>query len=102
MLVKNWMSNNVITVDANGSMQDAMKILKEHEIRMLPVAKKSKLVGILTDRDLKKASASDATTLEIHEMLYLLRKRNLKMPKQKKKKILVPVDGSDRALNTVR
>ena len=36
--------------------------------------KKGKLVGIVTDRDLKRASASDATTLEIHELLYLLSK----------------------------
>ncbi len=78
MLVKNWMSKNVITVDVNDSMQDAMKNLKEHDIRMLPVMKKGKLVGIITDRDLKKASASDATTLEVHELLYLLMKIKVK------------------------
>ena len=78
MLVKNWMSKNVITADINDSMEDAMKHLKEHDIRMLPVMKKGKLVGIVTDRDLKKASASDATTLEIHELLYLLTKIKVK------------------------
>jgi len=78
MLVKNWMSKNVITVDINDSMQDAMKLLKENDIRMLPVMKKAKLVGIVTDRDLKKASASDATTLEVHELLYLLMKIKVK------------------------
>ena len=78
MLVKNWMSKNVVTVDANDSMQDAMRLLKEHDIRMLPVMKNGKLVGIVTDRDLKKASASDATTLEIHELLYLLTKIQVK------------------------
>jgi acetoin utilization protein AcuB len=78
MLVKNWMSKNVITIDADDSMQDAMALLKEHGIRMLPVMKKGKLVGIVTDRDLKKASASDATTLEIHELLYLLTKVKVK------------------------
>ena len=78
MLVKNWMSKNVITVDINDSMQDAMKHLKEHDIRMLPVMKKGKLVGIVTDRDLKKASASNATSLEIHELLYLLMKIKVK------------------------
>jgi acetoin utilization protein AcuB len=72
MLVNNWMSKDVITVDVKDSMHDAMKHLKEHDIRMLPVMKKGKLVGIITDRDLKRASASDATTLEIHELLYLL------------------------------
>ena len=74
MLVKNWMSKNVVVIDVNDSMQDAMHLLKEHRIRMLPVMKKNRLVGIVTDRDLKKASASDATTLEIHELLYLLTK----------------------------
>jgi acetoin utilization protein AcuB len=78
MLVKNWMSKNVITVDEKDSMEDAMKHLKEHDIRMLPVMKKGKLIGIVTDRDLKKASASDATTLEVHELLYLLTKIKVK------------------------
>ena len=72
MLVKNWMSKGVITVDADDSMSDATKIIKENNIGMLPVMKKGKLVGIITDRDLKRASASDANSLEIHELLYLL------------------------------
>jgi acetoin utilization protein AcuB len=45
MLVRNWMSKKVITVDVNDSMYDATKRLKEHHIRMLPVLKKGKLVG---------------------------------------------------------
>jgi acetoin utilization protein AcuB len=78
MLVKNWMSKDVITVDENDSMHEATRRLKEHDIRMLPVMKKGKLVGIITDRDLKRASASDATTLEIHELLYLLTRVKVK------------------------
>jgi acetoin utilization protein AcuB len=78
MLAKNWMSKDVITVDVNDSMQDAIKCLKEHNIRMLPVTKKGKLVGILTDRDLKRASASDATSLDVHELLYLLSRIKVK------------------------
>ena len=72
MLVKDWMSKKVITVDVKDSMWDATKLMKENDIRILPVMKKGKLVGIITDRDLKRASASDANTLEIHELLYLL------------------------------
>jgi acetoin utilization protein AcuB len=72
MLVKNWMSKNVISIDANDSMQDATKLLKKNNISILPVMQKGKLVGIITDRDLKRASASDATTLEVHELLYIL------------------------------
>ena len=78
MLVKNWMSKNIVTIDVDDSMQDAMRLLKKHDIRMLPVMRKGKLVGIVTDRDLKKASASDATTLDVHELLYLLTKIKVK------------------------
>ena len=74
MLVKNWMSKNLITVDVDDSMQDAVKRMKQNDIRMLPVLKKRKLVGVVTDRDLKRASASDATTLDVHELLYLVSK----------------------------
>ena len=45
---------------------------------MLPVMKNGDLVGIVTDRDLKRASASDASSLEIHELLYLLSKIKVK------------------------
>jgi acetoin utilization protein AcuB len=72
MLVKNWMSTPAVTIDAHSSMQDAINLLKKHRISMLPVMDKKRLVGIVTDRDLKKASPSDATTLDMHELLYLL------------------------------
>ena len=74
MLVKNWMSKDVITVNAEDSMQDAGYLLREHKINVLPVMEKESLVGIVTDRDLKKASPSDATTLDMHELLFLISK----------------------------
>ena len=74
MIVSKLMSKKVVTIDVNDSMQDAMKRMKQNDIRMLPVVKKGKLVGVVTDRDLKRASASDATTLDVHELLYLVSK----------------------------
>jgi acetoin utilization protein AcuB len=78
MLVETWMSKPVITVNANDSMQKATELLKENNIRILPVMEDGNLVGIITDRDLKRASASDATTLEIHELVYLISKIKVK------------------------
>jgi len=78
MLVRNWMSKAVITADANDSMNKVMDLMKEHEIGMVPVMKKGKLVGIVTDRDLKKSSASGATTLEVHELVFLISKIKVK------------------------
>ena len=72
MLVRNWMSTKVVTVDVEESMIEATRLIKENNIRMLPVMKKGTIIGVVTDRDLKRASASDANTLEIHELLYLL------------------------------
>jgi acetoin utilization protein AcuB len=72
MFVKFWMSTPVITVDAQDSMRMAMKLLDRHRIHSLPVMKKGKLVGMVTDRDIKQKSASDATTLTVHEVKFLL------------------------------
>jgi acetoin utilization protein AcuB len=72
------MSKNVITIGEDDSMQDALRLMKQHNIRLLPVLKNGKLTGVLTDRDLKRASASDATTLDVHELLYLVSKIKVK------------------------
>lgn len=72
MLVKNWMSTPVVFVNADDYMQHAIKLLTDRGIRMLPVLKKGELVGVVTDRDLKRASASDASSQEIHALSYLL------------------------------
>ena len=78
MLVETWMSKPVITIEADDPMQRATELLRDHHIRILPVMESGKLVGIITDRDLKRASASDATSLEIHELVYLLSKIKVK------------------------
>ncbi|WP_028323275.1 CBS and ACT domain-containing protein [Desulfatirhabdium butyrativorans] len=91
MLVKNWMSRPVVTIESNQSMQEAIHLLKTHRIGRLPVLEKGKLVGIVTDRDLKRASASDATTLEIHELMYLMSKIQIK-DIMSRKVISVPAD----------
>ncbi|AEH44642.1 CBS domain containing protein [Thermodesulfatator indicus DSM 15286] len=72
MLVKEWMTEDPITIDENASIMKAVQIMKEHSMRRLPVVKAGKLVGIITDRDIREATPSRATTLDIHELYYLL------------------------------
>lgn len=74
MLIRYWMSRPVITVDRNDSMQRAASLMKENHIKLLPVVDEGALCGVITDRDLKQASASDATSLDIHELLFLISK----------------------------
>lgn len=73
MIIKDWMTKDVITVDPEASMMRAAKLMKEKNIRRLPVVDdKGKLLGMLSDRDVKEASPSKATTLDVHELYYLL------------------------------
>jgi len=79
MIVAKRMMRNPVFVDENDSMKKAMDIMKEREIRHLPVMKeREKLVGIVTERDIKQASPSPATALEIREIYYLLDKVKVK------------------------
>lgn len=59
MLVKNWMSKPAITINADAMLIDAINLLQKHEIHTLPVLEGARLAGIVTDRDLKTASAPD-------------------------------------------
>lgn len=74
MLIRYWMSKPAIVIDKSESMQQAIHLMKEKGIKLLPVMHKGKLRGIISDRDLKRASASDATSLDVHELLYLISK----------------------------
>jgi acetoin utilization protein AcuB len=79
MNVAKRMKRNPVFVDEGDSMKKAMDLLKEHEIRHLPVLRDGeRLVGILSERDIKQASPSPATALEIREIYYLLDKVKVK------------------------
>ncbi len=68
MLIKEWMSSTVFTMEDNESLSDALTLFQTRVISMLPVLKNGRLVGIVTDGDVKKASPSDATSLDRFEM----------------------------------
>ena len=74
MLVKDWMSPAPLTVSPETPVLEALRLLKERGFRRLPVVEGSKLIGIVTDKDLKDAMPSKATTLSIWELSYLLSK----------------------------
>ena len=75
MLVGERMSKPVITVRLETSMPEALDLMHKEHIRRLPVVnKKGEMVGIVTEADLLKASPSEATSLSIYEVTYLLSK----------------------------
>ena len=74
MLVKNRMTLNPYTVTPETSVSEAYAIMQEHGFHRLPVMKQNKLVGIVTGKDLQRVSPSDATSLSVFEINYLLAK----------------------------
>jgi len=78
MRIRDVMSTNVVAVDEKTSIHDARKIMGAHKIRRLPVMRKDKLVGLITEHMLLEASPSPATALSIHELHYLLAKMTVK------------------------
>jgi len=78
MLVKDWMTKDPVTITDETSMMKAIHLMKERRFRRLPVVRQGKLVGMVTDRDLKEASPSKATTLDVHELYYLLAELQIK------------------------
>jgi len=59
MLVREWMTHNVLSLGVNSSVMDAAEILRERKIRQFPVLdSKGNLVGIVSDRDIRDAMPS--------------------------------------------
>ena len=73
MHVGRIMETNLVTVAPDTSLLKAQKLIDEKKIsHLLVVDRNNKLLGLVSDRDLKRSWASSATTLSKHELNYLL------------------------------
>ncbi|MFY9257751.1 MAG: CBS and ACT domain-containing protein [Dethiobacteria bacterium] len=78
MFVRDYMTTSPVTVTPEDSLGEALRLMKEHSIRRLPVMAKGKIAGLVTEQDLMKASPSSATSLSIWEINYLFPKIKIK------------------------
>jgi acetoin utilization protein AcuB len=73
MLVQDRMTLDPITIAPDASVHDAFRLMNDNGIRYLPVLdKRDRLMGLVTQTDLLRASPSAATTLTVFEANYLL------------------------------
>jgi acetoin utilization protein AcuB len=72
MLVQDVMRTSVVTVTPSTTLPNAVHAMRELGVRHLPVLEGTRLVGIVSDRDLKRAMASSANSLSANELTYLL------------------------------
>lgn len=86
MFLKDWMSSPVTTVNGNEFIPKVIEIMKENDIRHVPVMDGDKLVGIISDRDINDYLPSKSTTLDVFEIHYLIGK--VKASKIMKKNVI--------------
>ena len=99
--VKDWMTHDVITITADTTLPTAHKLMSNYNIRRLPVVDKNgRLCGIVTRGDIRGAEPSEATTLSIWELNYLLAK--LKIKKVMIKEPLIVVHQQDSIVTAAR
>jgi acetoin utilization protein AcuB len=78
LTVGEWMTKNPITIEQDASVIEAIHLLKEKNIRRLPVMKRGKLVGLVTEKMLYGYMPAKATSLDQWELHYLLSKTPVK------------------------
>ena len=72
MQVSEWMTPAPVTVSPSTPVPKVQELMLRRRIRHLPVVEVGRLVGIITDRDVRTAQPSPATGLAVREMNYLL------------------------------
>ncbi|MCR5285595.1 MAG: CBS domain-containing protein [Treponema sp.] len=98
MLVRDVMTKNPITIDSKASILEAKNIMTKNNINKLPVLDKGgALIGIITTNDLQRSTPSDATTLDVYEMGYLLSKLSVEKCMTKNPKTVQPGETVEEA-----
>jgi acetoin utilization protein AcuB len=92
--IKEKMQKKPFTINPDASFYEARALIRDKGIRHLPVVDKGgHLVGLITDRDIREAAPSDATSLSVHELHYLLGKLKVSgFMKPKEKLITITSD----------
>lgn len=77
MYVRNWMTANPYIISPESTVADIFELMRDKKIRVVPVVKNGRLVGIITEKKLLEVSPSIATSLSIFEINYLLSKTKI-------------------------
>ncbi len=72
MFVGRRMTRDVVAVTQDASVLHVRNLLRDRGTIQAPVAEGGRVVGVITDVDIRENSASPADTLSVHELNYLL------------------------------
>ena len=74
MYVKNRMTSNPYTIAFDAPVTEVIELMRDKNLKRVPVVQGDKVVGMITQGDIQKVSPTKATTLSIFEINYLLSK----------------------------
>jgi len=112
--VENIMSGNIVTVEVEDSLSNAMRIMVEKEIGSVVATRDGEMVGILTERDVLKKFCFDSTcaTARVEEVMSsplisvdghsAIGEAADLMAEKKVRRLLVTLDGNIRGIVTER
>ena len=72
--VGKWMSRDVITIEKDATVIEAIHCMKENKIERLPVMDNGRIAGLVTEKMLAEFKPSRATSLDLWEIHYILSK----------------------------
>ncbi|NPA39046.1 MAG: CBS domain-containing protein [Thermodesulfobacteria bacterium] len=71
MKVKDWMIRDVITASPEQTVEEAIQLMKKHSIRHLPIVENERLVGFVTESNLRPYLYPDKLSLPLKEVMIL-------------------------------
>ena len=72
MLVKDIMTNSIVSLNSEDSVERAAQMMKQFDVGSIPVCSEDKLVGMITDRDIalrSVASSANGNNQKISEVM---------------------------------
>ena len=99
MRVRDVMTRELVTVEPETPIFQAQKLMREHQIRKLPVVMRDRLVGMVTHDLFMEVTPSKATGFGVQEMHYLLNEMKVKEVMEKNPVTVSPEMPFEEALN---
>ena len=74
MDVNSYMTKELVTIVPDTKILNALDLMKKHHIHRLPVVDGDRLIGLITEGVIERNTPSTMTSLDMHEVNYLLNK----------------------------
>lgn len=102
MSVADFMTQDLVTVTPDVRINDAVDLMRDHQIHRLPVVDNGRLVGLVTQGIIEAAMPSKATSLSVYEMNYLLNKTTVQDVMEKSVLTIAPNASLEDAIFKMR